>query len=269
MSATAQLFSYRRLMTYVSCQRQYQLRYETKATWPEAPLPEKWQRAVDRGHAFHRAAQRHLLGLQLGEPTDALKGDRQLKLWWERFLEWEPNLPPGRRLPELSLTVPLGRHLLTGRFDLLVLGDESVHIFDWKTERRPRGRDQLADDWQTVIYLALLAEGAGALAGSRERVAPEQIQLTYWFAQDPANSVTFRYSAGAHRDSWSRLEQLVHEITSSESMYLSRPLTDELHTCGRCVYQVLCNRQGAPPASPREWELKEPEPVYNWNSVYA
>jgi len=266
---SVQLFSYRRLMTYVSCKRQYQLRYESRAAWPEAPLPEKWQRAVERGHAFHRAAQRHLLGLQVSAPADPLTGDRQVRLWWERFLEWEPNLPPGRRLPELSLTVPLGEHLLTGRFDLLILGEQSIHIFDWKTEQRPRGREQLAEDWQTVIYLALLAEGAGALAGNLGRIAPEQVHLTYWFARDPANPVTFQYSAAAHQDSWNRLEQLADEITSTASTYTSRPLTDDRRTCGRCLYQVLCNRQGAPPASPREWELKEPEPVYNWNSVYA
>lgn len=268
MSSTVQLFSYRKLMTFVSCRRQYQLRYETRAAWPEAPLPEKWQRAVERGHAFHRAAHRHFLGLQTSEPTDPLKGDRELKLWWERLLAWEPNLPAGRRLPELSLTVPLGDHLLIGRFDLLVLSEDGIHIYDWKTEQRPRRRDQLANDWQTVIYLALLAEGAGALTSSPQKFAPEQIKLTYWFARDPANPVTFPYGAAAHRDSWSRLEHLVNEINAAPQGSI-RPLTDDWRTCGRCIYQVLCGRQGAPPDAPREWELKEPEPVYNWNSVYA
>ena len=262
------VFSRYKLLTFLACRRRFQLRYLVQQPWPDAPQGDEWRLASERGLAFHKLLERHFLGLP---PLPAEMGageDRALRQWWQRFQEQGPVVPAGQRLPELTLMVPVGSHLLTGRFDLLVLtGDGAAHIFDWKTERRPRSLAELAGDWQTRLYLALLAEGGEALLPGRG-LDPAQIRLTYWFVHDPAGGVTIGYNATEHAASWAGIRALVAQIDGQLAETAAWPLTDDWGVCGRCAYQVLCGRLGVPAGEPDEveeaWEALADEDAGAW-----
>lgn len=195
-----------------------------------------------QGELFHRWAEQHILGM----PVVVAEADEGLPAAWQRaFVAFCAALPVGRRFPEVSLAVPLGRHFLIGRFDLLILGEQHAHLFDWKTEHRPRSAAALAEDWQTRLYLALAAVGSPALGASYQ---PEQIALTYWFANAPDRPTTIRYTAAQHRQTWAELEATAERIdrllTTTGAIW---PLTDDLATCADCLYRTLCNRPGPLP----------------------
>lgn len=240
-----------KLMTFLTCQRRFQLRYLAELPWPSAPQDGKWQTAIGQGEAFHQLAERHFLGLPLAI------ADEQLRGWWDVFERFVDSLPAGKRLPELSLTVPIGSHLLTGRYDLLILGEDgNVYIFDWKTEARPRSEAELLTDWQTTLYLAMLAESGGAFG---RQISPEQIKLTYWFANAPADSVIIPYSEAMHRSNWQKMLTVVDKIDGNLLAEDEWPLTDNRETCGRCAYAVYCGRVGVPAGEPLDWQ-EEPLP---------
>jgi hypothetical protein len=234
--------SRRQLADFLACQRRFQLRYLEHLPWPAAPTDDHLQQSLLQGQLFHQLLQRYFLGVTPDE--DALGSD-QLRQWWQAFQQHGPALPPGRRLPELTLTVPIGRHLLTGRFDLLVLGENQAHIFDWKTEARPRREADLRADLQTRLYLALLAEGSQALVAPGAPLATEAIAITYWYANDPAQSVTIPYSQAEHEQNWAELRAVVAAIEHRLEHPTIWPLTENLNECGRCAYQVFCDRQVA------------------------
>jgi hypothetical protein len=180
-----------KLTTFLTCQRRFYLRYRARLPWPEPPLPAEQEAALALGQQFHQLLERHFLGLPVEE---ALGENGRLRHWWSQFQNQPPDLPSGKRLPEVSLTVPLvsaasgqdsvtsgqdsvtsgqdsgfgGRApLLVGRFDLVVLaetpaGQPAVHIYDWKTGR-PQPLAELRRSWQTKLYLALAAAGGGSL----------------------------------------------------------------------------------------------------------
>ena len=251
MPATINLSRFK-LTTFLACQRRFQLRYLRQLPWPVEPQDEQWQEASQRGRRFHRLLERHFLGLPLAEPGE---GDPLLQRWWQTFRRDGPALPPGQRLPELTLTVPLARHMLTGRFDLVVIGDEDIHVYDWKTEAQPRPAAALRDDWQTILYLALLAEGGTALR--QEPVDPDAITLTYWFVADPSAMVTIPYSRTQHDAHWSQLISLVEAIDSQLNVAGAWPLTEDLSQCARCAYRVFCGRQQLPAGEPLLWAEEE------------
>lgn len=267
MIRTGILFSRDKLTTFLACQRRFQLRYLQELSWPVAPQDEQWREASERGAAFHKMLERHFLGLPPQDTGDDPPADPQLAAWWETFQRAGPTIPPGRLLPEVTLTAPVGRHLLTGRFDLLVLGEDSAHIFDWKTESHPRPAAVLEEEWQTILYLALLIEGRGALWPGKHELDPGQLQLTYWFVNDPAASVTLTYSRQAHAKNWARIEAVVAQIEAQldDGGAGAWPKTDDWSLCGRCVYQVFCGRQGSPAGEPVEWEEKE---VWEWEDLF-
>ncbi len=240
------------LAAFLACQRRFQLRYVTNTPWPAPPTDATLAEAFERGEQFHQAVEQYLLGL---ETPLSETGDPALRRWWEAFERHAPHLPAGRRYPEMSLAVAVGRHFLFGRIDLLILAEGRAYIYDWKTERRPRPADVLRQDLQTRLYLALLTEGATALGSPP--LQPEQISMTYWFAHAPERSVTLDYDTERHHAFWAMLqatvERLDQRLLTPQAVW---PLTEDWQECARCHYRALCGRY-VPPATPDETALDE------------
>ncbi len=232
-----------RLATFAACRRRFQLRYQERLAWPAPPRAVSIQLAQERGQAFHRLLERHFLGLPASPAAAA--DDERLAGWWRTFLAQGPSLPAGRRLVEYTLTVPIGRHFLTGRFDLLVLTEGGAHIFDWKTEAHPRPEAVLRQDLQTLLYLVMVTEGAAALAPGGA-INPDQVRITYWYTANPSASVTIGYSQQQHVANWRALTDQVAaleaQLTSADPLW---PLTDNLAECAICPFQIYCGRQQA------------------------
>ena len=233
---------------FLACQRRFELRYLRQLSWPDAPLSEQSALVQKRGQQFHQLLERHFLGLPI-----ELNGisDSVVRGWWLAFQSSGLQLPNGRSLTELTLTIPIAGHLLNGRFDLLITDKQTAHIFDWKTGW-PQPEHRLRHDWQTRLYLALIAESGDALGAE---FAPEQITLTYWYVSEPDTPRTIQYDAAWHRQNWAEIEQLVAQIEAAvaEAVW---PLTDDLAQCRSCAYQAHCGRQevGTAESAPNEEE---------------
>lgn len=269
------LLSRSKLATFLACRRRFQLRYLEQRPWPEAPLSAADEQRLQRGQQFHQLVQRQFLGLNI-EPVwpkpplstaaeeqqflgmnmvPATIEDRTVRDWWLTFVRSSPQLPHGRLLPELTLTTPVGGHLLHGRFDLLVIGEEEgalfAHIFDWKTGR-PQEESTLRHDWQTRLYLALLAEGGQALRdeGESRSLSADHIAITYWYTTAADAPHVIRYNQAWHRQNWAELTAIVAEIEAQRAAGGVWPLTEDWTLCRTCAYQALCGRQAAGTAVP-------------------
>jgi hypothetical protein len=248
--------------TFRACPRRFYLRYLARVPWPEAPLGTAQEEAYDLGHRFHRRAERHFLGL-----ADDEESDPTLRVWWDTFHAQGPPLPAGRRFVEAGLTVPIGNHFLTGRFDLLIVGADgsgqpAAHLFDWKTGD-PRPLDRLRAAWQTRVYLAVLAQGGAALLPeAADAFAPDRLSLTYWYAADPEQPRVVAYDAATHRRNWAEMERIVAEIDRLMAAGTAEawPLTDDLAECRRCAYQALTGRLGMGEADLEPLDEDEPPP---------
>lgn len=239
------------LETFLVCRRRFRLRYLDRLPWPLTPLDGDTETAVANGRAFHQQLERHFLQL----PTDSVPADPLLQQWWQAFQHSPLPLPDDARLlPELRLSVPLGNHHLVGRFDLLALnrgpddGRYRAQIFDWKTSR-PRTEAELRSDWQTRLYLALLADGSPALFDANDTVGiiPEDITITYWYVREPDAPRTLHYSTAWHAANRADLAAILSQIDAelADESPTAWPLTDQISHCRACAYQVYCARQAA------------------------
>ncbi len=235
MSETLLLSRYK-LDTFLICQRRFHLRFRRRLLWPNRPLADHWAEVREQGEQFHRLLERHFLGLPVvAEAID----DVEVRRWWSLF-QRHVKLPDGKAYPERSLTVPIGGHVLNGRFDLLILSPHSAHIFDWKTGQ-PHSEADLRHDWQTRLYLAMLAEGSAALGHS---VQPDQIAITYWYVNDPAEPRTIHYNQAWHTQNWTDIQAIAAQIDAVLTKD-NWPLTDDWAHCRQCAYQAYCGRQEA------------------------
>lgn len=250
MSTPSLIVSRAGLTDFLACQRRFQLRYLQRLPWPHAPHTAEVKRRLSLGDRFHQLAERHYLGLPISpdwltELENGDEADDTLRRWWQTFLRQRPAVKAEaeRVLPEATLTVPVGRHDLIGRFDLLVLTNAGgVHLYDWKTGR-PRSVAALRQDWQTRLYLALVTEGGAALG--LPHLQPEQVQLTYWYVQEPDQPRTITYDTAVHEANWREIKQVVADIDARLSDP-EWPLTSDLTTCAACVYRAYCGRFDTP-----------------------
>ena len=225
-----------KIVDYLACPRRFQLRYLERSPWPVGRQDPQGERSRELGQRFHTVLHRHFLGIPQGDEVHSVP---ELRRWWGLFRTFEPQIPAGHMKPELTLTAPIGGLSLTGRFDLLVVTGDAVHIYDWKTYGRVRSTEELRRDLQSKIYLALVAESGNVL--DRE-VRPEDVTLTYWFATDPPVYVKITYGRREHFENWSYLKSIADEIESRLESKDQWPLTDELEECSRCAFQILCGR---------------------------
>lgn len=253
------------LRDFAECPRRFHLRYVDRLPWPNSPPDEPTAVSLSRGQQFHRLLERHFLGLPVEESAI---GDEVVRGWWSAFLRNGPPLPEGRRWAEHELTIPAGDFFLNGRFDLLIVtemdGQPAAQLLDWKTSR-PRPVEHLQRDWQTRLYLAMLAESGTALTGGTRPLVPGNLAMTYWYASDPDQPRTIRYNAAAHTENWAEIRDLLARLTEqfNEGAW---PLTQNLDHCRACAYQVYCGRQAGEIATPLEEDepalLKDPDAFY-------
>jgi CRISPR/Cas system-associated exonuclease Cas4 (RecB family) len=256
-------FSQSSLQDYADCPRRFQLRYIDQLSWPAIdaePVVENERRQIE-GQLFHRLVQQYYLGVP-SENLARMANTPNLARWWQNFID--TYLTGLRDLsgmyPELTLSAPIGEHRLVAKYDLVAVQNSQVTIYDWKTSaRRPRD-EWMSVRWQTRVYRALLVQ-AGSHLNIGKPFEPEQIEMTYWYADFSSEPTRFKYDAKQFKRDWSAIEKMVTEISTVQEFLL----TEEEKMCRFCVYRSYCNR-GAQAGQMEEADTEmESETIFDIN----
>jgi hypothetical protein len=253
-------FSQANLQDYVDCRRRFQLRYLLELAWP-APAAEpadEYEAHVRDGEAFHRLIHQHQLGLPAERLTAQAEAEAKveaevepvshLAAWWQDYLAAGPSDLPPARYPEVSLSAPVGAHRLLAKYDLVAVepGRRAV-IVDWKTSQRRPSSAWMASRLQTRVYRYLLVRAGAHLNASTEPgrsggvpIAPDQVEMIYWFTAFPDQPERLRYDRTQHEADGHYLGSLIAEITAATDDGF--PLTDDVKRCRFCPYRSLCDR---------------------------
>lgn len=231
------------LQDFVDCRRRFQLRYVLRRAWPAIaaePALEN-ERHLRLGELFHRLVQQHAVGVPV-ERLSRMAVDDDVSRWWRHYLDSSPANLLGAHYHELALSAPLGEFRLVGTYDLVVITPQGrAIIYDWKTSRRRPSRGWLAARLQTLVYPYLLVEASSELRPG-QGIAPDQVEMVYWFADFPDQPERFAYSVEQHRENGVRLAALVQEAMELSEVGGDWPLTPVEEHCRFCVYRSLCNR---------------------------
>lgn len=172
-----------------------------------SPMDSQQQDKQTWGSQFHLLMQQREIGLPI---ESLLKEDQQLQHSIESLIEATPDIwQSGReswREAEHCRTLNFENYLLTVIYDLLVIDENKAKIFDWKTYLQPTNKAKLIKNWQTRLYLYILAETSDYL--------PEEISLTYWFVKLPTQpqSITFKYDRKQHEKNHQDLGDLLARL---------------------------------------------------------
>lgn len=251
-------FNQSNLQDYADCARRFQLRYIDQLRWPAAeaePIAER-ERHLKLGQDFHQAIHQHIIGI----PQDMIStvlNDPQLVAWWGQYLQspynpqHESTIIPERHYPEITLAATIAGFRVIAKLDLLALepGKKAL-ILDWKSAERRPSRMSLEKRWQTLVYRYLLVE-AGAEFNDGQPIAPEQVEMIYWFTAAPDAPEHFAYDAQQHESTRQTLSAVITEIANRQTF----DLTTDTRLCRFCVYRSLCER-GVQPGNVVELDVE-------------
>ena len=186
------------------CPPQFQRLYLEQLGSPMSP---EIQDNLAWGSQFHQLMQQRELGLSI---ESILNQSHDLQhtvnaLWIA--VDQQHNLTQQSwREAEHSRTLEFRGYLLTAIYDLLILDDKQAQILDWKTYLQPQNEQKLKNNWQTRLYLYLLAESSDYL--------PEHISMTYWFVKIPHEPKfwKFQYSETLHQKNHQDLSDLLTNL---------------------------------------------------------
>jgi CRISPR/Cas system-associated exonuclease Cas4 (RecB family) len=223
------------------CRRRYQYSFLEELSLPEADLQRKKNLLL--GSNFHLLMQQKELGLDV---SSLASSDPKLRSWIDAFEHQPPEMIKGDRLCEHRRTLEMqiemslnhsenGDHgqayfVLTAIYDFLILGDRKAQILDWKTHQVAIAAEKLKTNWQTRLYLYLLAKTTN--------YAPEQLSMTYWFA-NTAESVIIPYSQAEYVSTETQLKQILTEVYQANN-YPKLPLSSP--NCNYCEFRDRCDR---------------------------
>lgn len=225
------------------CPRQFQHTYLEQLHSPSDLEHEERQTL---GSRFHLLMQQREMGL----PIDSiLQEDAQLQSWMTAFASAAPEILTTAthsqifRESEHYRTLQVQNYLLAVIYDLLIADNQQAQILDWKTYPKPPNKRKLERNWQTRLYLYVLAETSDYL--------PENISMTYWFVQSDGQpqSIKFNYDTAQHQQTAKRLNQLLRKLTDwLEAYYQGESFPQEPEgskACEPCQYATRCNRSQA------------------------
>lgn len=223
-----------------SCPRKFQHTYLEQLRPPTNPEYEEKQLL---GSRFHLLMQQREMGLKIGS---FLQTDSQLQTWMKTFASAAPDiLTPAIdsetfRESEHYRTLQVQNYLLTVIYDLLIADKQQAEILDWKTYRRPPNKRKLQYDWQTRLYMYVLAETSDYL--------PKNISMTYWFVQSESkpHSINFSYSSLQHQQTEKKLNQSLKKLTKWLQAYQQGEqfpqVSEGSKICQKCQYASRCQR---------------------------
>lgn len=222
-----------------TCPRKFQYIYLDQLGSPNSP---EQQERIAWGSQFHLLMQQRELGLPIESFLDEHEQfDRAVQALIAAAPEILSSHGSGWREAEHCRTLTIQEYLLTAIYDLVVSDAQQATILDWKTYPQPKHRNQLAQNWQTRLYLYLLAETSC--------YEPEQLSMVYWFVKPPhrPQSLTFAYNRQQHEQTQQDLIGLLTRLRAWTERYhqdgIAFPQVSEVKgECDRCNFASSCRR---------------------------
>jgi hypothetical protein len=235
-------FTQSNLQDFEDCPRRFELRHILRQEWPAVqsePVLEQENR-MRQGQLFHHLVQQYCLGIS-ADLLEKQSSDPILANWWQNFLSSMPleELPALRRV-EYTLSAPFCGLRMAAKYDILAVEPgKRLVILDWKTSLNKPSRRRLQAKLQTRLYPCLLVL-AGKALNQGEAVQPEQVEMSYWFAEEPDAPMHFSYDYAKFTEDQEYLQKLATTIQSLQPGHFL--LTADENHCNYCIYRSLCDR---------------------------
>lgn len=240
------LFTQHSLDTFDKCPLKFKKRYMENLKWDSFP-DEEIKKSLELGSNFHLLAYRYFMGIDTGLAED-IEGYSILRRWMEALMEAFPIIKGQSYYPEYKIRMSRDLLRLEANIDLIVVKEDSIDIWDWKTHgnyraKKPKKETKTnrkhEESLQTIVYMFVLMEQCERLFG--RKFEPHNIKMCYWQPDPPKVLAEIIYSSSMHGHFKEILEGKIKGVLSYDYKSFDKSLY--LKNCKYCEFNWFCNNE--------------------------
>ena len=227
-------FSQSDLSLLETCPAQFEKIYLHKQSEPRHL---KYQEKAQWGKSFHLLMQQHHLGLNIeniSSHNPLLINQVKALIENTQDIWYSPEII--FRQAEYQVNHTLKHYIFTVIYDLLLLSKNQAKIIDWKTYLEPKNKEDIINNWQSKLYLYVLAE--------KFNYQPEQISFDYWFisSSEQIDKYSIAYSTSFHQQILQDLTEILDKFENLINNFYQKNISfPHEKNCEQCPYHMFFN----------------------------
>lgn len=230
-------YSQNSINTYKSCPLKFKYKYIDNINWKYDDFEsEEYYKSLRLGREFHLLCERYFSNIPLGKIED-----KKFNKWIEKIKKIIPINDDYTYIPEYEIRYKLNGSEIQAKYDLVVIGKNTIDIWDWKTEAKPINYKNVESRIQTMVYLALAKEVIPKILNIDVEI--ESIKMKYYQPEFEDNPIVITYSDEKHQNYIRKLSEYIDLIkrTNYNVNDGDMPIRKNEKHCSYCEFNKLCN----------------------------
>ena len=150
------LYSQNSINTYKSCPLKFKYKYIDKVNWKQDDENSRdYYENLKLGTDFHLICERYFSNIPTGIEYCE---NHDFHIWLDKIKRLIPLEDKNIYLPEYEVRFKLDDISIQAKYDLVIISENNISIWDWKTENRKLEYKNVENRMQTIIYLFLAKE---------------------------------------------------------------------------------------------------------------
>lgn len=238
------IYSQNSINTYKSCPTKFKYKYIDKINWKHDDIESReYYDSLKVGREFHLLCERYFSKIPLGldEYTNP-----KFKVWIDKVKKLFPMNEEDKKiyLPEYEVRLNLDGNRITAKYDLIIIDENSIEIWDWKTENIKLEYIKVKDRIQTIVYMLLAKEVICKIFNLN--ISEDKIKMKYYQPQYDDIPIEIIYSKKQHETNKANITRYIDMINNTsyenDDNYKYELIKNHKH-CNFCEFNKLCNRQ--------------------------
>ncbi|MEG2789141.1 MAG: PD-(D/E)XK nuclease family protein, partial [Romboutsia sp.] len=225
-----------------SCPLKFKYKYIDKINWKQDDIENReYYEGLKKGRDFHLICERYFNNIPLGIDNK----QNIFNLWMSKIKKIVPIKNEYIYLPEYEIRYNLGDNIIQAKYDLVILKEDKIEIWDWKTENKKIDYKSIENRMQTIVYMFLVKEVIPKLWGID--IDTKNISMKYYQPLFEDGIVTISYNDEKHNANKIKLNEYINMIINTkydnkQEKYKYELISNKNH-CKFCEFNKLCNGQ--------------------------
>ena len=228
------IYSQNSINTYKSCPLKFKYKYIDNISWRYDDFSaNEYYKGLKKGREFHLLCERYFSNIPLGEINDD-----KFNKWISKVKKVLPIKEVYTYLPEYEIRLSLNGNKILAKYDLVVIGENKIEIWDWKTESKEINYKNVENRMQTILYLVLAKEVIGNLLNIN--IPSENISMKYYQPEFDDGPICITYNDEKHKEYINKINQYITLIQKTNYKNEQEIYKNDRH-CSYCEFNKLCN----------------------------
>lgn len=235
-------YSQNSINTYKSCPLKFKYKYIEKINWKHDDIESReYYESLKVGTEFHLLCERYFSNIPLGL---GIGTQPKFSRWIDKVKKLIPMQDEYTYLPEYEVRYNLNGSLIQAKYDLIVMKDNEIEIWDWKTENKKVDYKNAESRLQTIVYMLLAKEVIPKLINTN--IDTKNIKMKY-YQPEFDDCITISYSDEKHNINKNKIISYIDTIQNTkyednQEIYKYEIEKNKKH-CQFCEFNKLCNGQ--------------------------